>query len=191
MERIVLATSNKGKIKEFIRAFSHRHLECVPVNDICSVLEPEETGQTFMDNALLKARYYSEQIGLPCLADDSGLTVEALGGAPGVYSARYAGHHGDDEANNEKLIAALQGVENRKAHYICALALVYPDGHSITAEGSCSGFIQDEAKGENGFGYDPYFFVPQFGKTMAELDVDTKETISHRGKALQELVKQL
>ncbi|MDU6398783.1 MAG: non-canonical purine NTP pyrophosphatase, partial [Veillonella sp.] len=121
-------------------------------------------------------------------ADDSGLTVDALDGAPGVYSARYAGVHGDDEANNEKLIRELQGKSDRTAHYVCALALVHPDGASVTAEASCDGEIQDTPVGTNGFGYDPYFFVPQFGKTMAELDIDTKETISHRGKALQQLV---
>ena len=144
-----------------------------------------------MENALLKARYYSKQTGLPCLADDSGLAVDSLDGAPGVYSARYAGVHGNDDANNEKLIRELRGKDNRDGHYICALALVYPNGDEITAEASCDGLIQDEPKGENGFGYDPYFYVPQFGKTMAELDIDTKETISHRGKALQALVAQL
>ncbi len=188
MERIVLATGNKGKIREFERAFSHMNITCVPVNDIIDVPEPEETGTTFMGNAILKAKYYSEKTGLPCLADDSGLTVDALDGAPGVYSARYAGVHGDDEANNEKLIHELQGKSDRTAHYVCALALVHPDGTSVTAEASCDGEIHDTPVGSNGFGYDPYFFVSQFGKTMAELDIDTKETISHRGKALQELV---
>ncbi len=150
MERIVLATGNKGKIREFERAFSHMNITCVPVKDIVDVPEPEETGTTFMENA--------------------------------------AGVHGDDEANNEKLIRELQGKSDRTAHYVCALALVHPDGASVTAEASCDGEIQDTPVGTNGFGYDPYFFVPQFGKTMAELDIDTKETISHRGKALQELV---
>ncbi|MCI7693368.1 XTP/dITP diphosphatase [Veillonella caviae] len=191
MERIVLATGNAGKIREFEQAFSHMNISCVPVKEICQVPEPEETGTTFMENALLKARYYSEQTGLPCLADDSGLVVDALNGAPGVYSARYAGEHGDDVANNNKLIAQLQGKHNRSAHYVCALALAYPDGTSVTAEAACDGEIQDTPIGTNGFGYDPYFYVPQFGKTMAELDLDTKETISHRGKALQELVKQV
>lgn len=191
MERIVLATGNAGKIREFKQAFSHMNISCVPVKEICQVPEPEETGTTFMENALLKARYYSEQTGLPCLADDSGLVVDALNGAPGVYSARYAGEHGDDVANNNKLIAQLQGKHNRSAHYVCALALAYPDGTSVTAEAACDGEIQDTPIGTNGFGYDPYFYVPQFGKTMAELDIDTKETISHRGKALQELVKQV
>lgn len=188
MERIVLATGNKGKIREFERAFSHMNITCVPVKEVATVPEPEETGTTFMENAILKAKYYSEKIGLPCLADDSGLTVDALEGEPGVYSARYAGSHGDDEANNQKLIRELQGKANRTAHYVCALALVYPDGSSLTSEASCDGEIQDTPIGTNGFGYDSYFYVPQFGKTMAELDIDTKESISHRGKALQQLV---
>ena len=143
MERIVLATGNKGKIREFERAFSHMNITCVPVKEVATVPEPEETGTTFMENAILKAKYYSEKIGLPCLADDSGLTVDALEGEPGVYSARYAGSHGDDEANNQKLIRELQGKANRTAHYVCALALVYPDGSSLTSEASCDGEIQD------------------------------------------------
>ena len=136
MERIVLATGNKGKIREFERAFSHMNITCVPVKDIVDVKEPEETVTSFMENAILKAKYYSEKTGLPCLADDSGLTVDALDGAPGVYSARYAGVHGDDVANNEKLIRELQCKSDRSAHYVCALALVHPDGASVTAEAS-------------------------------------------------------
>lgn len=119
-----------------------------------SIEEPEETGTTFMENALLKARYYAKATNRPCLADDSGITLDVLNGAPGVYSARYAGHHGDDNANNEKLIRELQGKRDRTGHYVCALALVYPDGREVTAEGYCDGLVQDEPKGENGFGYD-------------------------------------
>ncbi len=161
------------------------------MKDVISVEEPEETGTTFMENALLKARYYAKATNRPCLADDSGLTVDILDGAPGVYSARYAGHHGDDNANNEKLIRELQGKRDRTGHYVCALALVYPDGREVTAEGYCDGLVQDEPKGENGFGYDPYFYVPEFEKTMAELSIDVKETISHRGRALRELISKL
>nr|WP_054673822.1 XTP/dITP diphosphatase [Veillonella denticariosi] len=195
MKTIVLATGNKGKIREFKEAFSHLSIECVSVKDVIDINEPEETGTTFMENALLKARYYAQATKKPCLADDSGLTVDALdGGAPGVYSARYAGGvHGDDDANNAKLIRDLQGNDNRSAHYVCALALVYPDGREITAEGFCDGLIQDEPKGgtEGGFGYDPYFYVPQCKKTMAELSIDAKESISHRGRALRKLIKYL
>lgn len=191
METIVLATGNKGKIREFKEAFSHLSIECVSVKDVIDIDEPEETGNTFMENALLKARYYAQATKKPCLADDSGLTVDVLDGAPGVYSARYAGVHGDDDANNAKLIRDLQGKDNRSAHYVCALALVYPDGREITAEGFCDGLIQDESKGTGGFGYDPYFYVPQCKKTMAELSIDAKESISHRGRALRELIKRL
>ena len=173
MEQFVLATGNKGKIREFSEAFSHLSIDCVPVKEVISVEEPEETGTTFMENALLKARYYAKATNRPCLADDSGLTVDVLDGAPGVYSARYAGHHGDDNANNEKLIRELQGKRE------------------VTAEGYCDGLVQDEPKGENGFGYDPYFYVPEFEKTMAELSIDVKETISHRGRALRELISKL
>ena len=169
MEQIVLATGNKGKIREFSEAFSHLSIDCVPVKAVISIEEPEETGTTFMENALLKARYYAKATNRPCLADDSGITVDALNGAPGVYSARYAGRHG----------------------YVCALALVYPDGREVTAEGYCDGLVQDEPKGENGFGYDPYFYVPEFKKTMAELSIEEKETISHRGRALRELINKL
>ena len=191
MERIVLATGNKGKIREFERAFSHMNITCVSVKDIVDVPEPEETGTTFMENALLKAHYYAKATNRPCLADDSGITVDALNGAPGVYSARYAGHHGDDQANNEKLIRELQGKSDRTGHYVCALALVCPDGREVTAEGYCDGLVQDEPKGDNGFGYDPYFYVPEFEKTMAELSIEEKETISHRGRALRKLINKL
>ena len=172
MEQIVLATGNKGKIREFSEAFSHLSIDCVPVKAVISIEEPEETGTTFMENALLKARYYAKATNRPCLADDSGITVDVLNGAPGVYSARYAGRHGDDNANNEKLIRELQGKSNRTGHY-------------------CDGLVQDEPKGENGFGYDPYFYVPEFKKTMAELSIEEKETISHRGRALRELINKL
>ena len=118
MEQFVLATGNKGKIREFSEAFSHLSIDCVPVKEVISVEEPEETGTTFMENALLKARYYAKATNRPCLADDSGLTVDVLDGAPGVYSARYAGHHGDDNANNEKLIRELQGKRDRTGHYV-------------------------------------------------------------------------
>ena len=186
-QKIVLATGNKGKVKEMADVLADFGFEVIAQTDL-GIESPEETGLTFVENAILKARYAAEKSGLPAIADDSGLVVDALNGAPGLYSARYAGSHGDDEANNQKLIRELQGKTNRTAHYVCALALVYPDGSSLTSEASCDGEIQDTPIGTNGFGYDPYFYVPQFGKTMAELDIDTKESISHRGKALQQLV---
>lgn len=191
MKTIVLATGNEGKIREFREAFSHHSIDCISIKDVMNIDEPEETGTTFMENALLKAHYYGKVTQRPCLADDSGLTVDVLQGAPGVYSARYAGIHGDDQANNDKLIHELQGKDDRQAHYVCALALVYPDGREFTAEGFCDGLIQDEPKGDNGFGYDPYFYVPQFNKTMAEMTIDEKEIISHRGRALRALMRKL
>lgn len=175
MEQIVLATGNKGKIREFSEAFSHLSIDCVPVKEVITIEEPEETGTTFMENALLKARYYAKATNRPCLADDSGITVDALNGAPGVYSARYAGHHGDDNANNEKLIRELQGKADRTAHYVCALALVYPDGREVTAEGYCDGLVQDEPKGDNGFGYDPYFMCLSSRKQWQSLPLKRRK----------------
>ena len=189
-QKIVLATGNKGKVKEMADVLADFGFEVIAQTDL-GIESPEETGLTFVENAILKARYASEKSGLPAIADDSGLVVDALNGAPGLYSARYAGHHGDDQANNEKLIRELQGKSDRTGHYVCALALVYPDGREVTAEGYCDGLVQDEPKGDNGFGYDPYFYVPEFKKTMAELSIEEKEKISHRGRALRELINKL
>ena len=189
-QKIVLATGNKGKVKEMADVLADFGFEVIAQTDL-GIESPEETGLTFVENAILKARYASVKSGLPAIADDSGLVVDALNGAPGLYSARYAGHHGDDQANNEKLIRELQGKSDRTGHYVCALALVYPDGREVTAEGYCDGLVQDEPKGDNGFGYDPYFYVPEFKKTMAELSIEEKETISHRGRALRELINKL
>nr|CAI78498.1 xanthosine triphosphate pyrophosphatase [uncultured beta proteobacterium] len=148
---------------------------------------------TFVENCLAKARHASLHSGLPALADDSGICVEALGGAPGVQSARYAGEPKSDDRNNDKLIAALANETNRRAHYTCVMVYVrHPDDpEPVIAEGRWFGEIIDTPRGEGGFGYDPYFLVPEFGKTGAELDADTKNSISHRGKALRDLVDQL
>lgn len=193
-EKIVLATHNAGKIREFKCILEPLGYEAVSVHDVLpSITEPEETGTTFAENALLKASYYMKVTGLPCLADDSGIAADALGGRPGVYSARYAGPDCDDEANNEKLIAELSAfpLEKRTVHYICSLVLIWPDGRTVQAEGSCDGLFQDVYVGHNGFGYDPLFYVPEKGKTMAELSMDEKNEISHRGKALKKLVEAL
>ena len=191
--KLVLATGNKGKIREFSLAFGKLGYECISIKDICDVPEPDETGSTFAENARQKAEYYMKACGLPCLADDSGLAVDALQGAPGIYSARYAGGHGDDAANNAKLIRALEQQDNAdwSAHYVAALCLAYPDGHCLETEASCDGTIVADPVGDGGFGYDPYFYVPQFEKTMAQLTLDQKETISHRGKAIRQLVSLL
>lgn len=191
--KIVVATHNKGKLREFKAALEPLGIEAVSIADVVTVPEPEETGTTFLENARIKAQYYMKASQLPCLADDSGLAVDALDGAPGVYSARYAGEACDDEANNAKLIQALQAVpfEKRIARYVCELVLAYPDGREVTATGYCEGLIQDTPEGEGGFGYDPYFYVPQFQQTMAQISLAQKNAISHRGLALQSLLSKL
>lgn len=153
--------------------------------------ETVEDGVTFMENAMKKAREIAEISGCCAIADDSGICVDALDGAPGVFSARFCGHHGDDEANNRLLLKKMQGVENRKAHYTCAIALAYPDGRFVTAEDYFFGEIAHDEKGENGFGYDPLFYLPEYGCTSAEISPEEKNRISHRGKALMTLVGKL
>jgi XTP/dITP diphosphohydrolase len=191
--KLVLATHNKGKIREFQRIFSELGWEAVPVADISDAPDPEETSDTFKGNALQKAHYYAKVTNLPVLTDDSGIIADVLGNRPGVHSARYAGRHGDDEANNRKLIEDLAPYkgEDRRGHYVCVIALVWPDGRELTVEGTCSGIIRDFYQGHNGFGYDPLFYIPELGKTMAELSMEEKNKISHRGKALRALVKKL
>lgn len=153
--------------------------------------ETVEDGSTFMENALKKAREVSELSGCCAIADDSGICVDALDGAPGIFSARFCGHHGDDAANNRLLLEKMQGIEDRRAHYTCAIALTYPDGRLITAEDYFYGEIAREERGENGFGYDPLFYLPEYGCTSAEISPDEKNRISHRGKALMALVEKL
>lgn len=191
--KIVLATHNKGKIKEFKAALTPLGYEAIAVSDILTVPEPEETGTTFMGNAILKATYYMKATQLPCMADDSGIVVDALQGAPGIYSARYAGPEGNDAKNNGKLLQALKGVPvaQRSARYVCALVLCYPGGAMKTTEATCEGFIQEYYVGTGGFGYDPLFYVREYEKTMAELTLEEKNKISHRGKALRQLVELL
>lgn len=200
MEKIILiATSNAGKVREMEKAFEGLPVRLIPLSHLHEILpdalpieEPLEDGTTFMENARIKARYYMEQTGLAALADDSGLSVEALGGAPGVYSARYAGVHGDDAANNAKLIADLRkrGEDHAAAAYHCALVLVLEDGRELFAEGTCSGWICPEARGTEGFGYDPHFYRAD-GRSMAELSREEKHEISHRGAALDQMKEQL
>lgn len=190
---VILATRNKGKIREFTAAFEELGFEVRTIDEIVDVEEPEETGSSFMENAELKAMYYAEACGLPCVADDSGLEVDILGGAPGIYSARYAGSHGNDGDNNKKLVAELAEVpkEERQAHYVCALVWANPDGQLVRATGTCEGIIQLEPMGKGGFGYDPHFYIPKLKTTMANISMEQKQSISHRGKALRALVEQL
>lgn len=192
MSKLVIASGNAGKLREIARILAPLDIQAVPQSEF-DVPDCPEPHVTFVENCLAKARHASAHTGLPALADDSGICVEALGGAPGVYSARYAGEPKSDQRNNEKLIAALAGEANRRAHYTCVMVYVrHPDDpEPIISEGRWHGEIIDTPRGEGGFGYDPYFLVPQFGKTGAELDQDTKNDISHRGQALRDLVEKL
>lgn len=192
MSKLVIASGNAGKLREIARILAPLDIQAVPQSEF-NVPDCPEPHVTFVENCLAKARHASAHSGLPALADDSGICVEALGGAPGVFSARYAGEPKSDQRNNEKLIAALASEANRRAHYTCVMVYVrHPDDpEPIISEGRWHGEIIDTPRGENGFGYDPYFLVPQFGKTGAELDEDTKNDISHRGQALRDLVSKL
>lgn len=188
MKKIVIATKNKGKVREMINAFAGLPVELVSLGDLGQELpEAVEDGATFQENSLIKARFYQQQTGLPCLADDSGLEVEALDNGPGVYSARYAGEDATDADNNAKLQAELQslGLTSSKAAYQCALTFVDANGEVLQAQGYCPGEIRLVAKGENGFGYDPYFYVGE--KSMAEMTLEEKQAISHRGDALSKM----
>ena len=186
--KIVIATKNQGKVREMIHAFQGLPVELVSLADLDERFqEPVEDGDTFAANSLLKAEYYQKQTGMACLADDSGLEVEALGGAPGVYSARFAGESASDADNNAKLQQELKklGRESSPAAYQCALTFMDAEGRTLTAKGVCRGEIRLQARGENGFGYDPYFYVGDV--TMAEMSLAEKQAISHRGAALREM----
>lgn len=192
MNRIVVGTRNEGKVREIRAALADLPVEVTGLPD-ADIPDVEETGTTFRKNAIIKARYYCQQTGEFCLADDSGLEVDSLNGAPGVYSARYAGENASDGDNNEKLLAALGGVPEaeRGARFRSVLALAGPDGSLILSDGVCEGRILVEAKGTAGFGYDPLFFMPDMGKTLAEITVDEKNKISHRGNALKMMKQKL
>lgn len=184
MRKIVIATSNLGKLKEFQGLFPEDEVVCL--QDIGYTKNIIENGTSFEENAILKAKQVSLDTGLIVIADDSGLEVEALGGAPGIYSARYAKDH-STESNNRLLIQNLKGVTNRKAQFVCTICMYAPNDKYILAKGVCSGLITEEARGTNGFGYDPYFYVPELEKTMAELSLEEKNQISHRAKAILSL----
>jgi XTP/dITP diphosphohydrolase len=193
MTAIVVATRNRGKVMEIAAALAALPVEIVSLDQFPAIPDAEESGDTFTANAILKATHYALHTGQPCLADDSGLEVDALNGAPGVYSARYAGPEADDAANNAKLLAALAGVpeSGRTGRFRCVLAYVDPDGTLLTAEGTCEGLILAEPRGTSGFGYDPLFFFPGTGKTLAEMAVADKNAVSHRGQALRNMATML
>lgn len=184
---IVLATRNKGKVLEFQEMLKNYPVEIRCLADFGPIPEVEEDGATFDDNAYKKALFTAKVLGLPAISDDSGLVVEALGGAPGVHSARYAGPGANDQDNIDKLLAELQGEKDRRAAFQCVLSIAVPSGPALTYEGSCQGLITEEAQGEGGFGYDPVFYCPELGKTFAQASIAEKNRISHRGKALAEV----
>ena len=193
MKKIILASNNPGKIKEFNTMLQESY-QVVSMSDM-QVEEVPEIGLTFVENALIKARNAAEQSGLPALADDSGIVVDALNGEPGIYSARYAGAHGDDEANTQKILDEMSGIpdDQRSARFWCAIVFVEHanDPTPIIIQRGWEGEILREKVGKNGFGYDPIFYVPTHKKASAELSAEEKNGISHRGKALQALLLEL
>ena len=192
MKKLVLASNNAKKMKELNALLAPLGFEVIPQGQL-GIPEAEEPHCTFVENALAKARHAAAHSGLPALADDSGLCVEALHGAPGVLSARYAGEPKSDARNNEKLLGHLAERTDRRAHFYCVLVLVRhaDDPQPIIAEGEWPGEILPALQGEGGFGYDPLFFVPEFGQTAAEMDAETKNKVSHRGRAMQKLIERL
>ena len=192
MNELVLASGNKGKLLEFNALFGHRSIKVLSQAEL-GVKAAEEPFTTFVENALAKARNAARQTGLPAMADDSGITAEALNGAPGVHSARYAGDAADDTANNRKLVAALAGKTDRRAHYTCVLVAVKnaDDPEPVIVDARWDGEIIDTPKGTGGFGYDPYFYLPDFGRTAAELTAEEKNDVSHRGRAMRLMLEEL
>lgn len=185
---LVIATKNKGKLREFRLILTDAYDEILSLADFDDIPDIKETGLSFRENAFIKAKTTSDFLGMDAIGDDSGLTVDALGGAPGIYSARYAGEGASDDDNNEKLLSELKEEKNRSARFICCIALVLISGIQEFFEGECGGQIIQEKRGESGFGYDPVFYVPQYGKTMAELGPETKNKISHRAIASEKLL---
>lgn len=188
---ILVATTNPGKIREITRILDVPGLSILTPRDINIVLDVEENGQSFAENALIKARAWCKASGYPCLADDSGLSVDVLKGRPGVRSARFAGENATDEENYTLLLDSLKGVKDRSARFICVVALAFPDGEVVLAQGEYVGQILDEPAGDSGFGYDPVFLDPASGRSFAQLSPEEKNDRSHRKKALVELKSRL
>ena len=190
MKKLIVASSNRGKLKEIAEILGDRY-EIVSMAEAGFHEDVEETGTTFYENALLKASAVSEALGCDALADDSGLCVDALDGAPGVYSARYAGEAHNDKANRQLLLKNLEGVQNRRAHFATVITICYPNGDFITAKGRVEGSILREERGTEGFGYDSLFFSDELQKTFAEASADEKNSVSHRGRALHAMLEKL
>ena len=191
MDKIVFATTNEGKVKEIKEILGDFPIEVVSMKEMGITADIEENGTTFEENSLIKARALAKLTGLPALADDSGLEVDYLNGEPGIYSARYLGRYTDYDYKNNYIIDKLSGAkgEERSARFVCVISLVLPDGREFVERGVVEGLIGYEQKGENGFGYDPIFYLPEYGKTSAELPPEEKNRISHRGKALTAMKK--
>lgn len=189
MKEILIATKNKGKIKEFSDLFAEKGVKVSSLLDFPTIDDVEETGTTFIENAKIKAETISKQFNKIVVADDSGLCVDTIGGRPGVYSARYAGEAKNDDANLQKVLMELEGVpyEKRTARFHCVLAVAIPNEETRIFEGTCEGYITDKPEGENGFGYDPIFYIPTKKQTMAQLSSDEKNKISHRANAMKKL----
>ncbi|KJR44767.1 Nucleoside 5-triphosphatase RdgB (dHAPTP, dITP, XTP-specific) [Desulfosporosinus sp. I2] len=188
--KIILATQNQGKIKELQELLADETIDVLSLQDIEEWEDVEENGVTFADNAALKARAAVKKTGLIALADDSGLEVDALNNAPGVYSARFAGEPKDDERNNDKLLQELESIPDgsRTARFRCALVVVTPEGEEFLTEGSVEGQILRQRRGQKGFGYDPLFYVPEYARTMAELTLTEKNKLSHRAQAFRKVI---
>ena len=189
--KYVLATHNPGKLKEMGAILARFGVEVVSPKDLGLTVDVEETGTTFAENAMLKAKAICAAAHLPAIADDSGLCVDALNGGPGVYSARYGGDGLDDRGRYMLLLNNMRGQTTRAAHFACAIACAFPNGDTLTAEGRCDGTIAFAPMGEGGFGYDPVFFVPEKAKTFGQLTAEEKSAISHRGRALESFVGKL
>jgi len=183
---IVLATRNEGKISEFKILLQNFDVEIMSLKDFGPIPTVEEDGQNFEDNAVKKAQFTARVLGFPAFADDSGLVVKALNGLPGAHSARYAGENATDEENNFKLLKAMEGVENREAFFMCVLAIAVPSGPALIYEGTCEGVITESLIGNQGFGYDPLFHNQTLNKTFAQMSIEEKNRVSHRGKAMAE-----
>ncbi|MBS5432260.1 MAG: RdgB/HAM1 family non-canonical purine NTP pyrophosphatase [Firmicutes bacterium] len=189
--KLIIASNNAHKLAEIKAILGGMFDEILSLREAGIEHETIEDGSSFMENAEKKAREIAELSGCCALADDSGICVDALGGAPGIFSARFSGVHGDDKANNRLLLEKLETADTRAAHYTCAIALVRPDGSCVRAEGHMQGVIAHEEAGENGFGYDPLFFLPQYGLTAAQISPEEKNRISHRAQALHQLLAEL
>ncbi|TYQ16274.1 UNVERIFIED_CONTAM: XTP/dITP diphosphohydrolase [Acetivibrio alkalicellulosi] len=193
MKKFVVASKNKGKLKEIQEILADLQFNVVSMEEEGITKDIEEYGTTFEENALIKAREVYKATGQMVMADDSGLEVDYLDGAPGIYSSRFAGEGANDQDRNNKLLELLKDVphEGRKARFVCVIAVILSDGEEFTVKGTCEGYIGFKPEGTNGFGYDPLFYVPQYNMTAAQMEADKKHEISHRGKALRMMVEEI